>query len=93
MDYEAIASISVCIVGLTQLLKEAVGKDIKGRGGLFMSLCVGAVVCALYFVFNPYWDKIGTVLLSVSAAGIFYDTIYQKFKRIFEGRERDDRAY
>ena len=85
IDYGAVAAISVCIVGITQLIKVAIGKELKGRLSLLLTLLVGSAICALYFVFNPRWAMICTVLLSLSGAGIFYDTIYKAFKKIFEG--------
>lgn len=89
IEYGTIAAISVCIVGLTQLVKVAIAKEIKGRLGLLLTLLIGAAICTVYFVCNAQWQKICTVLLAISGAGIFYDTIYSAFKKIFEklGRE------
>lgn len=85
IDYGAVAAISVCIVGITQLVKVAIGKEMKGRPGLLLTLLVGAAICACYFAFGAHWSRICTVLLAISGAGIFYDTIYSAFKKVFEG--------
>jgi Mn2+/Fe2+ NRAMP family transporter len=89
INYGAILSVALCTVGITQIVKNFIGKDIGFRWGIGLTLIVGCAISALYIFLPGIWEKVCVVLLSISGATIFYDTIYKSFRKIFEKLGKD----
>ncbi|MBR6079905.1 MAG: hypothetical protein IKP60_07100 [Treponema sp.] len=84
INYGDVLALALCVVGITQLVKNFIGKDIGTRWGIVLTLAVGAAVSAVYIFLNGIWNPVCVVLLSISGATIFYDTIFKAFKKFFE---------
>lgn len=80
MDFGKMAEVALATVGVTELIKNFIGKGGKKVWSL-VTIIVGAGMSALS-VFCP--EIILQCIVGVSGAVVFYDTIFKAFKKLFE---------
>lgn len=86
MDTSAILKVAVATVGVTQLLKNLIGKGGKvGKVGkvvwTIITILVGVGISVMqYLCPTVVMDS----AIAISGASIFYDTIYKSFEKIFK---------
>lgn len=81
MDTSAIVKVAVATVGVTQLLKNLIGKGGKVVWTIATILCGIGITIIQCLCPAVVMDGI----IAVSGATIFYDTIYKTFEKIFKG--------
>lgn len=80
MDTTAILKVAVATVGVTQLLKNLIGKGGKTSWTIITILAgigITAIQCLLPSI-------VMDGIIAISGATIFYDTIYKTFEGIFK---------
>ena len=80
MDFSQIAEVSLATVGVTELIKNFVGKGGKKDWSL-VTIFVGAGMSAIG-IFLP--ETVLQCIVGVSGAVVFYDTIFKAFQKLFE---------
>ena len=79
MDFGKMAEVALATVGVTELIKNFVGKGGK-KVWSFVTILVGAGMSALS-IFCP--EIILQCIVGVSGAVVFYDTIFKAFQKLF----------
>ena len=79
MDWTKIAEVALATVGVTELIKNFVGKGGKKVWSL-ITILVGAGMSAIG-VFCP--EPVLQCIVGVSGAVVFYDTIFKAFQKLF----------
>lgn len=80
MDTSAILKVAVATVGVTQLLKNLIGKGGKAVWTI-VTILVGVGISVMqYLCPTVVMDS----AIAISGASIFYDTIYKSFEKIFK---------
>ena len=80
MDTAAIIKVAVATVGVTQLLKNLIGKGGKIIWTI-VTILVGIGISVMqYLCPSVVMDS----TIAISGASIFYDTIYKSFEKIFK---------
>lgn len=81
---------AICIVGLTQVIKNFIDDgDITTRNekkikGWVWTIVLAVVSVAVVFAYEKLPPVVIMVLLSLSAASLFYDTVYKGFQAIIK---------
>lgn len=83
MDTAAILKVAVATVGVTQLLKNLIGKGGKVTWTI-ATILVGVGISVMQCLCPPV---VMDATIAISGASIFYDTIYQTFEKIFKRGE------
>lgn len=83
MDTAAIIKVAVATVGVTQLLKNLIGKGGK-RIWTTATILVGVVIVAIQYLCPPL---VMDGVIAVAGATVFYDTIYKTFEKMFQRGE------
>ena len=83
MDTAAIIKVAVATVGVTQLLKNLIGKGGK-RIWTTATILVGVGIVAIQCLCPPL---VMDGVIAVSGATVFYDTIYKTFEKMFQRGE------
>lgn len=80
MDTSAIIKVAVATVGVTQLLKNLIGKG--GKVVWTIATILAGIGIAVVQCLCP--SVVMDVIIAVSGATVFYDTIYKSFENIFK---------
>lgn len=80
MDTSAIIKVAVATVGVTQLLKNLIGKGGKIIWTIITILVGVGISVMQYLCPTVVMDS----AIAISGASIFYDTIYKSFEKIFK---------
>lgn len=83
MDTTAIVRVAVATVGVTQLLKNLIGKGGKVTWTI-TTILVGIGISAMQCLCP---SVVMDSTIAISGASVFYDTIYQTFEKIFKRGE------
>ena len=83
MDTAAIIKVAVATVGVTQLLKNLIGKGGK-RIWTFVTVLCGTGIVAIQYLCPPL---VMDGVIAVAGATVFYDTIYKTFEKMFQRGE------
>lgn len=83
MDTTAIVRVAVATVGVTQLLKNLIGKGGKVTWTI-ATILVGIGISAMQCLCP---SVVMDSTIAISGASVFYDTIYQTFEKIFKRGE------
>lgn len=83
MDTAAILKVAVATVGVTQLLKNLIGKGGKVVWTI-ATILVGTGISVMQCLCP---SVVMDSTIAISGASIFYDTIYQTFEKIFKRGE------
>lgn len=83
MDTAAILKVAVATVGVTQLLKNLIGKGGKVTWTI-ATILVGVGISVMQCLCP---SVVMDATIAISGASIFYDTIYQTFEKIFKRGE------
>lgn len=81
---------AICIVGLTQVIKNFIDDgDITTRNekkikGWVWTIVLAVVSVVVVFTYEELPPVVIMVLLSLSAASLFYDTVYKGFQAIIK---------
>jgi len=80
MDFSKMAEVALATVGVTELIKNFIGKGGKKLWSL-ITIVVG-VGMSLISIFLP--EMVLFCIVGVSGAVVFYDTIFKAFKKLFD---------
>lgn len=80
MNTAAIVKVAVATVGVTQLLKNLIGKEGKILWTIITILVGVGISVMQYLCPSVVMDS----TIAISGASIFYDTIYKSFEKIFK---------
>lgn len=80
--------IMICIVGITELIK-GFFKAVPKWLAMLITILVGICISCLYIFLPKYWNSIRVVLVSISGATVFYDTVFKSFKRLIDGNKTE----
>lgn len=80
MDTSAIIKVAVATVGVTQLLKNFIGKG--GKVVWTIATILAGIGISVIQCLCP--SVVMDVIIAVSGATVFYDTIYKSFENIFK---------
>lgn len=80
MDTSAIIKVAVATVGVTQLLKNLIGKGGKVVWTI-VTILVGVGISVIQCLCP---STVMDSAIAISGASIFYDTIYKSFEKIFK---------
>lgn len=83
MDTAAIVKVAVATVGVTQLLKNLIGKGGK-RIWTSVTVLIGVGIVAIQYLCPPL---VMDGVIAVAGATVFYDTIYKTFEKMFQRGE------
>lgn len=83
--------IMLCIVGITELIK-GFFKSVPKWLSILLTIFVGVCVSCLYIFLPNYWDKIRVVLVSISGATVFYDTVLKTFQKRLTNDSNEDKV-
>lgn len=81
---------AICIVGLTQVIKNFIDdgdittKNEKKIKGWVWTIVLAVVSVVVVFAYEELPPVVIMVLLSLSAASLFYDTVYKGFQAIIK---------
>lgn len=81
--------IMLCIVGVTELIK-GFFKELPKWAMILITIAVGVCITCLYILLPTYWNAIRVALVAISGATVFYDTVFQLFKKLIKGDKLDE---
>lgn len=84
MDTSAIIKVAVATVGVTQLLKNLIGKGGKTLWTI-VTILVGTGITIIQCLCPAI---IMDGIIAVAGATVFYDTIYKSFEKLFKKEEQ-----
>jgi hypothetical protein len=73
--------LAMCTVGITQVLKEFIPM-LTGKWALAAAMFTGALLSTVYILWPVVWNKLYIPILAISAAIVFYDTVFKLFKEL-----------
>lgn len=73
--------LAMCIVGMTEVFKKLITR-LTGNWALLTAVLIGILLSVIYTLWPGVWNKIYIPILAISAAIVFYDTVFKLFKEL-----------